>query len=187
LSQKRRRNYRKENQAFIAAGAKIECVEGPLSRDSKILRSLIKFLRASEARATVYAPFNNVMINPSAFATQKQTLLVASICNKPVGFIAFVHAGEVFMQVHGGLDYQQSELIFAYHNLIYAGIREAISRGLRLVTMGPLNNETKRRASTELVPMVVSVKNHSLIDRLLARNWFYPRMGAYFAPCRKGA
>lgn len=187
LSQKRRRNYRKENQAFIAAGAKIECVEGPLSRDSKLLRSLTKFLRASEARATVYAPFNNVMINPSAFATQKQALLVASICNKPVGFIAFVHAGEGFMQVHGGLDYQQSELIFAYHNLIYAGIREAISRGLRLVTMGPLNNETKRRASTELVPMVVSVKNHSLIDRLLARNWFYPRMGAYVAPCRKGA
>jgi hypothetical protein len=99
------------------------------------------------------------MINPSAFATQRQTLLVASICNKSVGFIAFVHAGEVFMQVHGGLDYQQSELIFAYHNLIYAGIREAIFRGCRLGAMGPLNNETKRRASSKLVAMQANVKN----------------------------
>jgi hypothetical protein len=112
-----------------------------LSRDPKLIGSLIILLRASEAKSRVYAPFNNVMINPSAFATQEQTLLVASICNEPVGFMSFVQAGEVFMQVHSGPDYQQSELIFAYHNLIYAGIREAIFRGCKLLAGTSKNQE----------------------------------------------
>jgi len=183
LSQKRRRNYHKENQAFIAAGATIEILEGPLTQeDPKRLATLMDCLRASEARSKIYAPFNEVMINPDAFATQKQTILVASIDGKSVGFMAFVQAGACWMQVHGGLDYQQSSIAFAYHNLIYASIREAISRGCQLMTMGPLNNETKRRASTALVPIVVTTKHHWLADRLLAKAWFHARLGTYTGP-----
>ncbi len=184
LSQKRRRNYHKESQAFLAAGASIETQEGPLKKDPIRLASLIECLQASEAKSKLYAPFNEVMIDPDAFATQKQTILVASIAGKPVGFMAFVQAGVHWMQVHGGLDYQQSTVAFAYHNLIYAGIREAISRGCQVMTMGPLNNETKRRASTTLVPMVVSAKHHSPADRLLARTWFHARLGIYTGPLK---
>lgn len=182
LSQKRRRNLRKEQQAFSAASGTIEHTEGPLSQDSDILHELINCLKASESRARIVAPYNSVMIDQAAFASQRQTLFIARIGGKIVGFMSFLRDRDNWLQLHGGFDYQQSLTGYAYHNLIYHAIERAIDADVQGMLMGPLNNEAKRRASTKLLPMVNCVKQRSGFDRLLSRLWLYKRLGAYAGP-----
>ncbi|MBX3433074.1 MAG: GNAT family N-acetyltransferase [Pirellulales bacterium] len=187
LSKKRRRNYRHESEAFAAVGATIEVVEGPLAARPELLAALVDCLRASEARSDLSVPFNDVLISPQAFAAQPQTALVARVGDRAVGFMSFLQAGDRWMQVHGGLDYSLSLEAYAYHNLIYAAVREAIARGCRAVTMGPLNNETKRRAGTDLSPIVASVWNRFPVDRIVARGWLFPRLAIYQGPLSDGS
>lgn len=182
LSKKRRRNYRHETQVFAEAGGTVETVAGPLSRKPRLLEQLTALLAASEAHAELIAPYNDVLIDPQAFADQEQTVLVANVDGRAVGFMSFLHVDDRWMQCHGGLDYARSHDVLAYHNLIYAGVGAAIERGCRSMTMGPLNNETKRRAATELHPQVASVWNRWPADRWLARAWFFKNFGVYQGP-----
>jgi hypothetical protein len=55
------------------------------------------------------------------------------------------------------LDYDRSHEVMAYHNLIHASVEYAIEHGYRRVSYGPLNNETKRRAGTDSMPVVASL------------------------------
>ncbi|MEM9659791.1 MAG: GNAT family N-acetyltransferase, partial [Planctomycetota bacterium] len=183
LSKKRRRNFRHDREQFAAAGAVVERHEGPLNPDQaptdseraarkKLLAELLKCLAASAAHSELTVPYNNVLTDAEAFADQRQTVLVARVDGRAVGFMSFLTDGDRLLQCHGGLDYQRSHEVLAYHNLIYAGIELAIERGCRVMSMGPLNNETKRRAGTHLRPMVSSLWNRWPADRLIARKLF---------------
>ena len=86
------------------------------------------------------------------------------------------------MQCHGGLDYGRSLEACAYHNLIHAGIEMALARGCRLLSMGPLNNETKRRAGTTLKPIVANLWNRLPGDRLVGHKFFVPNLQVYGGP-----
>ncbi|MCA9235283.1 MAG: GNAT family N-acetyltransferase [Planctomycetales bacterium] len=182
LSKKRRRNYRHESQVFADAGAVVEIVEGPLVDRPQLVAELTHLLAASESHSELVAPYNDVLIDPQAFAEQRQTALIARVDGRAVGFMCFLQAGERWMQCHGGLDYARSHEVLAYHNLIYAGVRTAIERGCRAMTMGPLNNETKRRAATDLHPVVASVWNRWPADRLVASKFLFPKFGVYYGP-----
>jgi predicted N-acyltransferase len=179
LSKKRRRNFRHEREAFAAAGATIETHRGPLEANRTLCDELLACLKASADHSQFTVPYNDVLIDPRAFVAQRQTALVARAGGKVVGFMSFLEDGERLMQCHGGLDYERSHDVQAYHNLIYAGIEYALARGCRLMSMGPLNNETKRRAGSTLKPTVASLWNKNPIDSLVARKLFVKNFEVY--------
>lgn len=177
LSKKRRRNFRCERETFAKGGATIEQKEGPL--EDPLLEQLHKLLQQSELNSRLIVPYNDVLIDRDAFAQQAQTLLIAKLHDRPVGFISFIEAEDRLLQCHGGLDYEHSHEVQAYHNLIYAAIEYAIARGLSHFSMGPLNNETKRRAGTQLLPMVANLWNRNPVDALFARKFFIKNFDVY--------
>jgi hypothetical protein len=179
LSKKRRRNFRHEREAFAAGGATIETHRGPLAGQPVLLEGLLACLAASADHSQFTVPYNDVLTDPQAFAAQRQTALVARAGNRIIGFMSFLEDGDRLMQCHGGLDYERSHELMAYHNLIYAAIAHAIAGGQRLVSMGPLNNETKRRAGGELRPIVSSLWNKNPIDALVARKLFVKNFEVY--------
>jgi predicted N-acyltransferase len=179
LSKKRRRNFRHERETFAKAGATIETHEGPLSDRPELLEALLDCLRASADHSQFTVPYNDVLTDPRAFAQQRQTALVARVDTKVVGFMSFLEDGPRLMQCHGGLDYERSHEVLAYHNLIYAAIEHGIRRGCRMMSMGPLNNETKRRAGGELKPIVASLWNRNPVDALVARKLFVKNFEVY--------
>jgi hypothetical protein len=179
LSKKRRRNFRHERETFAAGGATIETHRGPLASQPELLAGLLDCLAASAEHSQFTVPYNDVLTDPQAFAAQRQTALVARAGGRVIGFMSFLEHGDRLMQCHGGLDYQRSHELLAYHNLIYAAIAHAIAGGRRLVSMGPLNNETKRRAGGELRPIVSSLWNKNPIDALVARKLFVKNFEVY--------
>jgi hypothetical protein len=179
LSKKRRRNFRHERDAFAAAGATIETHRGPLENHRPLVDELLACLGASADHSQFTVPYNDVLIDPRAFAAQRQTALVARVGGKVVGFMSFLEDGDRLMQCHGGLDYERSHDVQAYHNLIYAGIEYALARGCRVMSMGPLNNETKRRAGSTLKPIVASLWNKNPIDSFVARKLFVKNFEVY--------
>jgi hypothetical protein len=48
-----------------------------------------------------------------------------------------------------------------------------------MMSMGPLNNETKRRAGGELKPIVASLWNRNPVDALVARKLFVNNFEVY--------
>ncbi len=179
LSKKRRRNLRHERETFANAGATIERHEGPLGDRAALVDELVACLRASAQHSALTVPYNDVLIDPRAFAKQRQTVLVARVAGQAVGFMSFLVDGDRLMQCHGGLDYQRSHDVLAYHNLIYAGIELAIERRCRLMSMGPLNNETKRRAAGALRPIVAGLWNRNPLDAFVARKLFIKNFDVY--------
>jgi predicted N-acyltransferase len=179
LSKKRRRNLRHEREAFARAGATIETHHGPLESNRALVHELLACLAASAAHSQFTVPYNDVLIDPRAFAAQPQTALVARLGGEAIGFMSFLEDGERLMQCHGGLDYRRSHEAQAYHNLIYAGIAYACQRGCRVMSMGPLNNETTRRAGTALRPIVASLWNRNAVDRFVARKLFVKNFEVY--------
>ncbi len=179
LSRKRRQNFRHQRNVFATAGGKIEIHRGPFGENHRLLEQLLGCLRASAANSQFTVPYNDVLINPKAFAAQRQTVLVALANDEVVGFMSFLQDGTRLMQCHGGLDYEKSHEILAYHNLIYAGIEHAIERGCHMMSMGPLNNETKRRAGCILKPIVASIWNRNPLDALLLRSLFARNFEVY--------
>jgi predicted N-acyltransferase len=182
LDKKRRRNFRHERAAFAAAGATIETHAGPLAANRALLEQLLACLAASADHSQFTVPYNDVLTDPAAFAEQPQTALVARVDGRAVGFMSFLQDGDRLLQCHGGLDYARSHEVLAYHNLIYAAIDEAIRRGCRLLSMGPLNNETKRRAGSALKPIVASLWIRNPVDRLLAKKFFIKNFEVYQGP-----
>jgi hypothetical protein len=179
LTKKRRRNLRHERETFAQAGATIERHEGPVGQNRGLLEQLLKCLAASAAHSQLTVPYNDVLTDPQAFAAQRQTLLVARVGLEVVGFMSFIKDGDRLMQCHGGLDYRRSHEVLAYHNLIYAGVEYGIEVGCRQMSMGPLNNETKRRAGGALKPIVASLWNRNPVDALVARKVFVKNFEVY--------
>ena len=179
LSKKRRRNFRHEREVFTAKGATIETHLGPLESNRPLVDELLACLEASAGHSQFTVPYNDVLTDPRAFAAQRQTALVARQGGKVVGFMSFLEDGDRLMQCHGGLDYERSHEVQAYHNLIYAGIEHALACGCRMMSMGPLNNETKRRAGSVLRPIVASLWNRNPIDAFVARKLFVKRFEVY--------
>jgi hypothetical protein len=83
------------------------------------------------------------------------------------------------MQCHGGLDYQKSHQVKAYHNLISAAIELTIREGLDMLTLGPMTNETKRRAGGVFRPIVSSLWNRLPGDAFFAKKVFSKNFEVY--------
>lgn len=181
LSKKRRRNYRAERKKFIEAGATIDFLQGPL--EEPIARQLQVCLEASAKHSSLEVPYNDVMTNPKAFQAQTQQILIAYREGRVIGFMSFLVDGKRFLQCHGGLDYHHSYSAQAYHNLIYAAIEHAIQNGYQRLSMGPLNNETKRRLGQELKPMTACLWNRYPLDRLIARKLFIKNFEVAYRMC----
>jgi hypothetical protein len=179
LSKKRRRNFRHERDLFAAGGGAIEVHRGPLEANGALVSELLSCLQASARHSQFTVPYNDVLTDPRAFAAQRQTALVARVDGVVVGFMSFLQDGDRLMQCHGGLDYQRSHDVQAYHNLIYAGIEHALSLDCRMMSMGPLNNETKRRAGSVLKPVVASLWNRNPVDNFVARKLFVKNFEVY--------
>lgn len=177
LSKKRRRNFRHERAQFEQAGGRFETHRGPLSQP--LLDELLRCLRASAAHSQFVVPYNDVLTAPAAFAAQRQTVIAARVDGSVVGFMSLIDDGQRLYQCHGGLDYGRSHEVYAYHNLIYRAIEVAIEGRLSVLSMGPLNNETKRRAATDLKPIVASLWNRNPGDRLAARVFFAKNFEVY--------
>ncbi len=170
LPKKRRRNYRAERKRFTGARATIQIVQGPLAEN--LARQLRPCLDASAEHSALEVPYNDVLTDPNAFQAHEQQIFIARIDEQVIGFMSFLIDGKRMLQCHGGLDYQRSYQAQAYHNLIYAAIEYAIGNGCQRLSMGPLNNETKRRLGLELVPMVACLWNRYPLDALIARKLF---------------
>jgi hypothetical protein len=170
LSKKRRRNYRSERARFVEVGATIDFIQGPL--EENLAAQLQVCLNASARRSALEVPYNDVLTDPKAFQAQSQMIFVARMESQVIGFMGFLADGDRLLQCHGGLDYQRSYQAQAYHNLFYAAIEYAVENGYQRLTMGPLNNETKRRLGQELKPMTACLWNRYPLDALIARKLF---------------
>jgi hypothetical protein len=155
LSRKRRRNHQHDQELFRRSGGAIELHQSPL--EPLLAEAMLHCLRCSAARSQLTVPYADVLNNETAFRQQNQHVLVAKVGDRVVGFFSFFRNRDVLQQCHGGLDYDLSHKTKAYYNLIDAAIRYAIEQGMKRVSMGPLNNETKRRAGTDLLPCTASI------------------------------
>lgn len=179
LSKKRRRNCLAAQRQMSEHGVEIGIQE---ELSSGVGEQVYQCLHASAERSAIHNPYQAVATNELAFLSQSQEFAVASQGERVVGFASFIQDGSCLLQTHGGLDYDVSTKAKAYHNLMYALIREAITRGCDMVSFGPLNNETKRRIGTDLRPLVASLWNRKKLDRLLARKVFLPNFQVYHGP-----
>ena len=178
IGNKRRRNARKERQLFTDSGASINLYAPPLSEDlaRELHRSLLSSSRQNSDLLEI--PFEDVMNSEPAFLAQRQWALVATVDNAIAGFFGFIpHAG-VIHQCHGGLNYEHSKRIKAYPNLIHAAVEHAIENGYRKVTLGPLNNEAKRRAGT-LEPVMSAFWCRDAPSRFLMNHFLLKRFQVY--------
>ena len=174
LDQKRRKNWRSDRRVFEREGGSFEVHEPPLTPELvQTLRGCL--MRSAEKNAELTVPYQDLMLHPGAFAEARQSAVVARVDGQVAGFFAGFRNGDVFQQCHGGFDYTHAHRLKAYPNLINASIEHAISLGCRELTMGPLNNEAKRRAG-RLMPMMASWWSRSALDRFLMRRLLLERM-----------
>jgi predicted N-acyltransferase len=181
LTKKRRKNLRHDQQTFSRRGGTIEILKSPIEADD--IRQMYRLLLASSRRGWLTVPYGDVLDNETAFATQSQTALVAKVGGAIVSFVSYVSDGPTLLQCHGGMDYQVSLEVKAYHNLLSASIEFAIDRGFERVSFGPLNNETKRRAGTSLLPMVAGLWSRSRFQGFFTRTFIIPNMQVYSGSC----
>jgi hypothetical protein len=174
LDQKRRKNWRSDRRVFEREGGSFEVHEPPLAPE--LMRTLHRCLiQSSEKNAELTVPYQDLMLHPGAFAEASQTAVVARVDGQVAGFFAGFRNGDVFQQCHGGFNYAHAHRLKAYPNLINASIEHAISLGCRELTMGPLNNEAKRRAG-RMMPMMASWWSRGALDRFLMRRLLLERM-----------
>jgi hypothetical protein len=179
VSRNHRRNFRRERDLFTKAGARIEIYEGVIGDNPKLHAQVMSCLDASAAHSQFTVPYNDVLTRPEAIAALRQTVLTAHLGDKVVGFMSCLQDGDRLMQCHGGLNYVESHEIKAYHNLISRAIELAIERGCRVLTLGPMTNETKKRAGGRFRPIVSSMWNRLPGDRLVAQKLFIKNFEVY--------
>jgi hypothetical protein len=179
LSRNRRRNFKRERDAFAKAGATVEIWEGVIRDNAPLHRGIMSCLEASAAHSQFTVPYNDVLTHPDAIGALRQIVLTARLGDKVVGFMSCLQDGDRLMQCHGGLNYVESHEIKAYHNLISRAIELAIERRCRVLTLGPNTNETKRRAGGRFRPIVSSLWNKLPGDRLVARKLFIKNFEVY--------
>jgi len=173
IGQKRRRNFRKERELFAKEGGTLEVLAPPL--DAQLVGELHRLLLASSAHnPTLEIPFEDLMNSRPAFEEQQQSVIVARVGGALAGFFAFIPHGKTLAQCHGGLDYEHSLRVKAYPNLIHAAVEHAIENGFDSVTLGPLNNEAKRRAGT-LAPVMASFWARDPLTMWVTRKVYLPR------------
>lgn len=179
LSKKRRRNLRIDRECFTQSGGRFELLNAPFS--DRLTDSMLRCLKNSERKNEVYVPYNDVLIG-NGFRTQAQTAICAWVGDRFAGFMSFIRRDRVLLQCHGGFDYTVSLPLRAYPNLIYESMQYAMDEGLDRVSLGPLNNETKRRLSTQQMPMHAHLWNRKRLDRIVVRRYFAKNFQAYFGP-----
>ena len=179
LSRNRRRNFRRERETFAKAGGTIQIYRGVIGDNPTLHEQVMACLRASAAHSQFTVPYNDVLTNPRAIAAQWQIVLTAHLGDQVVGFMSCLQDGDRLMQCHGGLDYVKSHEILAYHNLISAAIKHAIERRCNSLTLGPMTNETKRRAGGVMRPIVSSLWNRNPGDALFVRKVFAKNFEVY--------
>jgi predicted N-acyltransferase len=179
LPKKRRRNFRHEQETFANAGATIETYRGVIGDNPKLHEELMALLQASREHTQFNVPYNDVLTHPQAIAAQGQIVLTAHAEGQMVGFMSLLQDGDRLMQCHGGLDYEKSHEILAYHNLISAAIERAIVLGCKTLSLGPMTNETKRRAGGVFRPIVSSLWNRLPGDAFFARKVFSKNFEVY--------
>jgi predicted N-acyltransferase len=178
IGRKRRHNLRQERKLFEQAGARVEVIAPPIDED--LARKLHSCLMESSRRNEgVEVPFEDVLNSQAAFVTQHQWVIVAYVGDTIAGFFAFIPHEGVIAQCHGGFDYEQSLPIKAYPNLIHAAVEYAINAGYRQVTLGPLNNEAKRRAGS-LAPVMSGIWCRSAVSRFMMDKLFIKRLQIYY-------
>ena len=177
LSKKRRANWRADRRLFAHGGGRLVHHEHPIP--APILEQMYECLLRSAARNDLCVPFGDLMNDRAAFMTQDQHAIVAIVEGRVVGFFSFIANGETMQQCHGGVDYGVSLSVKAYANLINAAIAHAITRRFSRLTMGPLNNETKRRAGSHIVPFMASIWCRDPIGRFLSRRLFLRNFQVY--------
>jgi len=179
VSRNHRRNFRRERELFAKSAARIEIYEGVIGDNPTVHRAIMACLEASAAHSQFTVPYNDVLTHPDAIAALRQTVLTAHLGDKVVGFMSCLQDGDRLMQCHGGLNYVESHEIKAYHNLISRAIELAIERHCRVLTLGPMTNETKRRAGGRFRPIVSSMWNRLPGDRLVAQKLFIKNFEVY--------
>jgi hypothetical protein len=177
LGKKRRKSFRRDRNLAEAHGTSIEWFAGPIPGD--VLRAMHGCLLQSAARNTLCVPYEDLLNDRTAFLEQDQQALVARVNGSVAGFFSFFANGDTLQQCHGGFDYQCSLRVKAYPNLINAAIEHAIQRGFKWVTLGPLNNEAKRRAGTHRMPMMASLWCRSALLRFFMRKWLVRKLQVY--------
>jgi fatty acid desaturase len=184
LSKKRRKNIRQARREFDNAGAAIETFETLDAIDEKTLDGMVHCLRESAKRSSLTVPWDEVGNNEEAFRTLPQAALVARHEGRVAAFMSFITCGDQLLQCHGGLDYDDSHDIKAYHNLIAAAAEYALRRGLKCVSFGPLNNETKRRGASELLPVAGNLWTRNPLLRPFNRSVLIPHLQVFTGPLK---
>jgi hypothetical protein len=179
LNRNRRRNFRRERDLFTKAGGTIQEYRGVIGDNPALHRSVMACLGASGAHSQFNVPYNDVLTHPDAIAKQWQIVLTAHLNGEVIGFMSLLQDGARLMQCHGGLDYVRSHEVKAYHNLISAAIELTIKMALDTLTLGPMTNETKRRAGGVFQPIVSSLWNRLPGDAFFARKVFSKNFEVY--------
>ena len=180
LSRNRRRNFKRERDTFTSAGAVIKQHAAPLDADPQVMDGILACSGSSAVNSQFTVPYNDVLASPASFRAQRNTMgFTAELDGKIIGFMSLLLDGKRLMQCHGGLDHQKSHEVLAYHNLIAAAIEYGLAQGCELVSLGPMTNETKRRAGGQLRPMVSSLWNKLPGDRLFAKLLFIKNFEVY--------
>jgi hypothetical protein len=187
VSRNHRRNFRRERELFAKAGARVEVYEGLIGDNPAIHHAVMACLKASAAHSQFTVPYNDVLTHPDAIAALRQIVLTAHLGDKVVGFMSCLQDGDRLMQCHGGLNYAESHEIKAYHNLISRAIELTIERRCRVLTLGPMTNETKRRAGGRFRPIVSSMWNRLPGDRLVAQKLFIKNFEVYRGELGQGS
>jgi hypothetical protein len=179
LSRNRRRNFKRERDTFAKAGARIRTHIGPVGERQELLRQVLGCLGASATHTQFNVPYNDVLTDQQAFAEQWQLVLTAHLGEQVIGFMSCMQDGDRLMQLHGGLDYAKSHEVLAYHNLIAAAIEHAIATRSSVMSLGPMTNETKRRAGGQMRPIVSSLWNRLPGDAFVAKKLFAKNFEVY--------
>lgn len=167
LDKKRRKNWRADRRVFDAQGGTFELHGAPIP--PAVLQEMHTCLLKSASQSDFCVPFEDVLNGKPAFLGQDQQALVARVDGRIVGFFSFFANGDVMQQCHGGLDYEDSHDVKAYANLINAAIGHGIHHGFKRLSMGTLHNETKRRAGSHLMPVMVGIWFRSAVAGFLTR------------------
>ena len=176
-TKKRRRNIRHKNAVFSDGGGSIRVLKSPLAPDDA--RAVYRCISQSSNQSLLCVPYSDVINSEAAFREQPQTVFVAEVDGKIVGSLSYLSHGTTFLQCHGGLDYGVSLQVNAYHQLLHASIEYAIDHGYQRLSFGPLNNETKRRAGTDLMPMVANLWSRNPFFGLFTKTLVIPNFQVY--------
>ena len=175
-----RKNVRQDRQKFNLYGATIDYIEPPLP--SVLAEEMYQCLLMSAQHNDLTVPFEDLQNHKHAFFSQDQYSLVARADNRVIGFFSYFPNSGAIQQCHGGFDYDLSLKTKAYHNLMHAAVELTIHNGYDRVALGPLNNETKRRIGTHLMPMTAHLWCREQIVRFISRLLFIKNFQIYQGP-----